>query len=264
MLRLHIKNAAANAVSLTRLDALARVARHRKVPFVAAYHRVVERLGACGPLALPSMEISVATLERQLDWIGSHFRIVSIDDLPAAMKRRTSLKPLAAITFDDGYRDVFDYGFPLLKRKGIPAGVFVVTDLVGTTQLPIHERLHAALVRAGSPEPFWATQKILAKRASSEVEQFIASIDRGAVLSDRLQPLTWEMLEEMRDAGMTIGSHSRTHAFLANETAERIDDEVGSSRATLVRRLGVNVRAFAYPGGSFNASVVDAVARAGY
>ena len=42
-----------------------------------------------------------------------------------------STDPVAAVTFDDGYRDVYEHAVPVLKRKGIPAAVFVVTDLVG-------------------------------------------------------------------------------------------------------------------------------------
>jgi peptidoglycan/xylan/chitin deacetylase (PgdA/CDA1 family) len=68
----------------------------------------------------------------------------------------------------------------------------------------------------------------------------------------------------MRDCGMTIGSHSKTHAFLNNESEERVGDETLSSRQTLRRMLGVDIQCFAYPGGSFNRSVVHAVAAAGY
>jgi len=148
MLRSYVKNAAAYAVSWARLDALAHVWLHRQIPFVVAYHRVVERLNACGPLALPAMEIRAAMLERHLDWLGRHFRIVSLDDLGARLDEPAGSKPLAVVTFDDGYSDIFHYAFPLLKRKGIPAGVFVVTDLVGTAELPLHERFHAVLAEA--------------------------------------------------------------------------------------------------------------------
>ena len=35
---------------------------------------------------------------------------------------------MAAVTFDDGYRDIYENAYPMLKRKGIPAAIFVVTD----------------------------------------------------------------------------------------------------------------------------------------
>src|SRR5207249_1651726 len=150
MLRSFVKDTAAHVASWTRLDAVARENLHRRRPYIAGYHRVVERLNACQDFALPAMEISVATLEKHLDWIGVQFEIVSLDDLPSKMNRRARSKPLAAVTFDDGYSDVFYNAFPLLKRKGIPAGIFVVTDLVGTKEVPVHDRLYSRLAQSWS------------------------------------------------------------------------------------------------------------------
>ena len=58
MIRSYVKSAAAQAVSWTGLDAVAHAKLHGQIPFVAAYHRVVERLNADRPFALPAMEIS--------------------------------------------------------------------------------------------------------------------------------------------------------------------------------------------------------------
>ena len=283
MLRSLVKNVAAHTVSWTRLDALAQANRYRHVPFVVAYHRVVERLNVYDGFALPAMEISVAILEKHLDWLGRRFRIVSLDDLPAELDRLPYSKPLAAVTFDDGYSDVFHHGFSLLKRKGIPAGIFVVTDLVGTEELPVHERLYALLAEAwprwAAPanelrlpktiqDPFSATQYLLRHFPYADVQRIINDLDvdaeRGRMRPAALQPLSWEMLATMRDAGMTIGSHSKTHAVLTNESKERTQEEAADSRRLLRKKLGTEVTCFAYPGGVFNKSVVQSVDAAGY
>ena len=72
------------------------------------------------------------------------------------------------------------------------------------------------------------------------------------------------MLVDMRKAGMTIWSHSKTHAFLTNESPGRLEEEVRDSRSVLQQRLGIDVDCFAYPGGCFNTRIVDAVHAAGY
>jgi peptidoglycan/xylan/chitin deacetylase (PgdA/CDA1 family) len=36
-----------------------------------------------------------------------------------------------AVTFDDGYRSVFELAFPILRAAGMPATVFVPTALIG-------------------------------------------------------------------------------------------------------------------------------------
>jgi len=87
-------------------------------------------------------------LERHLDWLGRRFRFVSLDDLGARLDGSDgSRDAIAAITFDDGYRDFYDHAFPLLMQKGIPAAVFVVTGLVDTTGVQTHDELYLLLTR---------------------------------------------------------------------------------------------------------------------
>src|SRR5262249_62100717 len=95
--------------------------------------------------------ISTATFEKHLDWLASRFRLVSLEELGLHLQsgRRFS-KPAAAITFDDGYADVYRNAFPILKKKGIPGAVFVVTSLVGTTRLQVCDRLYALLAQRQS------------------------------------------------------------------------------------------------------------------
>ncbi len=76
--------------------------------------------------------------------------------------------------------------------------------------------------------------------------------------------MSWPEVMEMHAAGITIGSHSRTHAMLPNENAETVESETAGSRETLEKWLGESVRHFAYPCGQYNAATVKAVAQAGY
>jgi hypothetical protein len=76
--------------------------------------------------------------------------------------------------------------------------------------------------------------------------------------------VTWEMLERIHQAGITVGSHTKNHAVMTNEAGDRVMDELVGSRQELERRLGVPVRHFAYPGGRYNAASVSAVAAAEY
>src|SRR5688572_176091 len=102
MLRRLIKHATARAVTGTRLDQFAHAAAYRDLPLVVFYHRVVEQLNGGDGFAVPAKEITVAMLERHLDWLGKHFRIVSLEDLPAEMEKVRRSRPLAVVTFDDG------------------------------------------------------------------------------------------------------------------------------------------------------------------
>jgi peptidoglycan/xylan/chitin deacetylase (PgdA/CDA1 family) len=220
------------------------------------------------------MLVSRSMLEQHLDWIGSRFRFVSLDELGERLELKDSrTDPVAAVTFDDGYRDFYDHALPVLKRKGVPAAIFVVTGLVGTKRLQLHDRLHLLLARrykpdSGAPTPFQATRALLENLPQADIEAFIQTIEPDVPFSeDVLQPfhsLTWEMLKEIRRAGMTVGSHTRTHALMTNECSQRVREEALVSRREIEARLGTEVHHFAYPGGCFDAAAVDAVAAAGY
>lgn len=72
---------------------------------------------------------------------------------------------------------------------------------------------------------------------------------------------------EVRDlatAGMEIGSHSMSHAFLTELGQEQLQDETAGSRAFLEDLLGHEVRSFSYPYGDTNTRVRAAVEKAGY
>jgi peptidoglycan/xylan/chitin deacetylase (PgdA/CDA1 family) len=236
-------------------------------------------------------------LERQLDWLGGRYTFVSLDELAAAIEEGRKTAPrIAAVTFDDGYADVYHHALPLLKRKGIPAAVFVVSDLIGTQRMQYHDQLYLLLVRAFAsksprgvishlrksgirpPEPDSLSNggidyskivnSLLALLPRAEIERFIAILEEETHFVpaplETHRSLTWEMLDEMHRAGVVIGSHTRTHAVLPNESPEKVLEEIEGSRIELERRLKISVRHFAYPDGRFNQSTVNAVAASGY
>ena len=266
---------------------------------MVGYHRVVEDFEHESRGMMPSMLVSRSMLERQLDCLARHYDFVSVDEFdPWAAPRSGRSRPLAAVTFDDGYRDVYYEAFPLLKRKGIPAAIFVVTDLVGTTQLLLNDRvywyLHQLVPTWSSPAAEIAVRLTRAGLSLSEAqrmaglsetsagltrvlltqlpyvqllrvcEQLHRDVRQPPELPDGCLPVTWDMLRDMRAAGMTIGSHTQRHVRLTNESRDLQRQEVTASRLHLERELGVPVRQFAYPDGDFNSAAVRIVASAGY
>ncbi|MBI4638167.1 MAG: polysaccharide deacetylase family protein [Candidatus Rokubacteria bacterium] len=292
MRRAHLKTGIALALRASggaRLVAL--VSGARRLPLVIGYHRVVADRPARVRSAIPPMLVSRRMLERHLDWIGRRFRFVSLDELGSRLESGEGLAtPLAAVTFDDGYRDVYDHAFPLLARKGIPAAVFVVADWIGNPSPLPHDRLYLLLTRAwptardvlsrlgvlppgsGTPrapsDPFSALRLLLTTLSQAGIARVIAALEEQTAIDDGalegLRPLAWEMLAEMRRAGITVGSHTRTHPVLTRETQPRVSAEIAGSRSALQARLGTPIDHFAYPDGAFDAEIVEAVAAAGY
>lgn len=77
--------------------------------------------------------------------------------------------------------------------------------------------------------------------------------------------LSLDQLRAMVTAGMSIGSHSRSHPRLERITSPKVLwDEIYGSKKILETELSVPVTEFAYPYGSYNAAAVTMVRLAGY
>jgi peptidoglycan/xylan/chitin deacetylase (PgdA/CDA1 family) len=289
MSRALLKSGLGAALTATGVDrligAMTGVAR---LPLIVGYHRVVETAAPERPAATPAMTVSVPTFVRQLEWIGRRRTFVSLDEIGAQLASGQDwTTPVAAVTFDDGYQDVYEHALPVLQRKGIPAAVFVITDAMGASAPFTHDRLYLLLARdwartgpmlerlgalgpgsAMARSPFGAMRHFLTTRSQSRIERLIALLEQhvgpAGDAPAAMRPLTWDMVSAMHRAGVTIGSHTRTHPVLTSEHPSRVQDELGSSREAIERRLGGTVRHFAYPDGGFDAPVVAAVADAGY
>ena len=300
MIRRIIKTGIANTLHWSGMgDLIGEHTGKSRIPLILGYHRVVEEFGRHAGTSIAPMLIGVDTLERQLDWLGRRFNFVSLDEAAGQASRGGHAgKPLATVTFDDGYSDVHEYAFPLLKRKGIPSAVFVITDFVGTPRLQLHDELYlllsqvfsaweepkrklGALLRdldvdekvlavepTGRDEAFSITRVLLNALTQRQLQQVVetlrVTVDPAQDKTGEFRALDWEQIAEMQRAGVTIGSHTCSHALLPNEPHTKALHETKDSRATLEERLGTKVEHFAYPDGRFNRGSVDVVAEAGY
>jgi peptidoglycan/xylan/chitin deacetylase (PgdA/CDA1 family) len=297
-LRWTVKTALASTISRVHEHGLAGIlSRRPDRPLVLGYHRVVDDFEAEARTEMPSMLISRAMFEHHLDYVGRHFRFVSVEEIG---RRIVSGEPfrerVAAITFDDGYRDVYENAYPVLKRKGIPAAVFAVTDLVEQPFWQVHDRLYHLVGKAfatwrnprrefvdllkglglpaerltRAPEStrnaLHAVSALLPSLPLADVRRVMDGIEAsvGNGFYNVPQTMTWPMLREMSRNGFTVGSHTKSHVSLPTESPETVADELVGSKQALEQHLGHPIRHFCYPGGQFTPAVVDAVARAGY
>jgi len=83
--------------------------------------------------------------------------------------------------------------------------------------------------------------------------------------------ITWEQLAEMRDAGVDIGNHSRSHDNLVRprraggaDYQEWLEEELKGSKDRLEEKLGITVTTFAYPYGVYNEAIAAKGLEAGY
>ena len=124
-----------------------------------------------------------------------------------------------ALTFDDGFANFAIEAAPLLLHNALPATVFVVTDRVGQDNR-------------------W--------RGSSEGVPSLPLMD-------------WETLGRLRQQGVSMGAHTRTHPRLTDAKTDLVGELRGSAEV-LERELGERPVGFAYPYGAFNPRVATAAA----
>lgn len=76
--------------------------------------------------------------------------------------------------------------------------------------------------------------------------------------------LTRSQLREMKQAGMSIESHSHTHRFLDDLSDVDLQDELATSRRVLEESVGAEVRYISCPGGRYDGRTLDGAPRVGY
>jgi peptidoglycan/xylan/chitin deacetylase (PgdA/CDA1 family) len=149
----------------------------------------------------------------------------------SAALREVAPRKAMVVTFDDAYRSILRAGLPVLERLGVPATVFVPTD---------------AAAEAGLMT--W-----------SELARWV-----GGEHEPELRCMSWEEVRELSSRGWEIGSHTCSHPHLPELDAESLAAELARSRAACEEQLQLPCATLAYPFGSYDAKVMDAVAAAGY
>lgn len=243
---------------------------------VLIYHRVVED-GAKQP-GRYSIErgTPASVFESQIRFMRRHFAPVQ-----ASQVLESAGPPMRfAVTLDDGYEDNFRVAAPILRRLGVSATFFVVSDYVGSDRLFWWEQL-AEMVRATrvpSIDPRAvaldaADSADLPLRTSAErrraYERLSLLLRRGphGVLAGRLERISqalgvrtrtqgrdyalmgWEQLKMLARQGFEIGGHTATHCNVAGADRTLLRSEIVAATRTLQDRIDAPVPSFAYPYG---------------
>ncbi len=78
--------------------------------------------------------VSVGAFREQVSWLTKNgFEVIPLSFLVHAIQtgQYRNLRKKVVITFDDGYQDFVTNALPLLRHHGVPATVFIVTDMIG-------------------------------------------------------------------------------------------------------------------------------------
>ena len=95
------------------------------------YHSISKN-GVLGLLASSSV-VSPEIFLKQMNFLKkSKYKVITLEKLVSDIKaRKKSFYKSVVITFDDGYKDNFKEAYPVLKKYGFPATIFVTVGNIG-------------------------------------------------------------------------------------------------------------------------------------
>lgn len=232
-------------------------------------------------------------LAQHLDYLTRLHTPIPLSLAAALLEAGEPLPPRAAVlTIDDGYRDVYDVAFPILRSFGVPATVFVVTDFMDgamwlwhdqlrflaarsphrTAKVPIGGRhievdLEGPRARLLAAAALYEFFKELPQHAKPEALARAADaldVELPDEPPEEYRALTWDQAREMARHGIEIGSHTRTHASLTALAREELQAELVESRRRIQEEIEGEATLLCYPSGDYDGAVREAARSAGY
>jgi peptidoglycan/xylan/chitin deacetylase (PgdA/CDA1 family) len=234
------------------------------------------------------------TFDLHLTELKRRFDLVHLDDWLRRSRESLPLPKLAcAITFDDGWRDNYEFALPVLAKHNAPATIFLVSSYVGTAQrfwpnrlIGLLEKVFAEPGSVNFPEPLnGIIEPVLvqarrrgalragdtdqaiqgAKRLGDEqIRSLVEAAGKSCGhLTEAAEILSRPEVAEMAATGLVrFGSHTMTHLRLGGPIAlQELEREIAGSRSQLLDMLGQDIDLFCYPNGETSPEALDWVRR---
>ena len=239
---------------------------------ILIFHRVLPQTDPIFP-----GEVDAAAFDAICGWLAAWCNVLPLDAAVQQLKSGTLPERATAITFDDGYADNRTVALPILQRHRLPCSFFIATDFLDGGRM-WNDTVIEAVRHCRTPElDLTALNKPdgsgdLGRHAvgtpdarRQAIESILGQIKYLPVaerhlLTERIAiaaavtpatdlMMTSQQVRELRDAGMQIGAHTRSHPILAKLSADAAHAEIADSRRFLEDVLGERVGLFAYPNG---------------
>lgn len=257
-------------------------------PVILIYHRVAPAKGD-----IWGMTVDEARFAEQIEALKLVREIVPLDRIVDGDGAKSSGRPLAAVTFDDGYHDAYTAARPILERLDCPATVYVASGLVDAKKEFWWDELARLFMEipglpesltvtfGGAPETLQIPAEAKERRrvcarvrrrlrglAPAEIDERIGELCAWAGTERALRPdyraMTGEEVGELSRSLVTVGAHTIAHASLPVLSLEGQLAEMQTSRRACESWTGQPVRHFAYPFGHYDGRTLTAVSACGF
>jgi peptidoglycan/xylan/chitin deacetylase (PgdA/CDA1 family) len=232
----------------------------------------------------------------QMEYLADHFHVLSLDEAFFRVYHPDTIddrKPIAVVTFDDGYRGNRTILLPIIEAMRLPVTIFVATQsvqdqtlywdalLVNALQQPDHVTIDLRDCALGHYE----IHQVTGPRKWEEMDRLLTDLKnlqpsvRHTVMHKLLSrpdfqchgdyaafaPLSLTELKELAACPLiSLEAHSHCHNILTQLSEAEISDSIATSKALLESWTGRPVNYFAYPNGDYDTRIVHLVQHLGF
>lgn len=274
--------------------------KHKAV--ILVYHSFVNPSNPRLDYSPDGMTVSAKVFAKHIKYLSKHYRVISLNELIDILNNKNSEMPdnLCVITFDDGWKEIIDYAYPVLKQYGFTATIFLSPNYIDGKEWFWEERLKyllAEIFRIWMNSSFGNNLGIQKMLTEYELNNFLSlrSKDLNSYLMDFIITarektetwrnslimeleksvaryggsqarlfLNWDEVKGMTKDGISFGAHTLSHCNLAMCSEAKARHEIVESKKIIEKRLGSPVKAFAYPYGKYNENVRSIVRESGF
>lgn len=233
--------------------------------------------------------------ENQVKYLrDKNYTFVTLTELVKILKINKKLSQrYAVLTFDDGFKDVVRYGYPIMQKYKAKGCFYIVSDIIGKDELLWTDYLDV-LIRKYSNKNFKFHFKnnlySYSLKNEREIKQTISDITgklRSISNTDRLNYLkefkppnklselgnvpfeyliaSWEDIISLDDKILEIGCHTKSHPNLDTlSDSKEFRDEIYESKIDIETKLNKEIKHLCYPAGAFNDEVVGFTKKFGF
>lgn len=235
-------------------------------------------------LRFNTLFIKLKAFESQLQLYKKYFNLISLDDF--YQQKFNNDKFNICLTFDDGFANNYKYALPLLEQYQVPAAFFI-TGIRNAGYDILWNDILSVSYRCGPSKIVFKNDvfvKGMDKRyISSSTNERLVDILRSAEFEDKaeliqvLDPfrsgaesdywlqMTEEQIKTLSGSKWaTIGSHGYYHNDLAKISIDSAKQEIIQSKQYLEKITGKEIKALAFPYGSYTKEIVNETRNAGY
>jgi peptidoglycan/xylan/chitin deacetylase (PgdA/CDA1 family) len=221
----------------------------------------------------------IGAFEQQVAMIRNNYCPMRLAELQRMVESGERPPSNAVIlTVDDGYEDFFTYAYPILKKYGVPATVFVTFNFLERkiwlwpdllkfilknsrfNEISVRDREFQrkfSLEEECNQQSAWSdiADYCLAIGHSRCIE-FIDELGRDLDVKVPKHPttdfrgLSWNHVREMAAEGIEIGSHTNNHPRLTTIDEKALAHEIYDSKHSIEGAIDREVSCFAFPFGT--------------